>query len=111
VSKQPKAPKGCYWREGVLWGRIQAGGRDYRWSLRTDDPKVARDRRKIERDRVVASHHYGDHRRTLSEAVEAWGRFIKGPDREEDVDALPVVAGGPTATSRRGSTWTRSTRS
>jgi integrase/recombinase XerD len=76
VSKQPKAPKGCYWREGTLWGRIQAGGRDYRWSLRTDDPKVARDRRKIERDRVIASHHYGDHRRTLSEVVDAWGRFI-----------------------------------
>jgi integrase/recombinase XerD len=76
VSKQPKAPKGCYWREGVLWGRIQAGGRDYRWSLRTDDPKVASKRRQIERDRVVASHHFGDHRRTLSEATEAWGRFI-----------------------------------
>jgi integrase/recombinase XerD len=76
VSKQPKAPKGCYWREGTLWGRIQAGGRDYRWSLRTDDPKVARERRKIERDRVVASQRYGDHRRMLSEAVEAWGRFI-----------------------------------
>jgi len=76
VSKQPKAPKGCYWREGTLWGRIQAGGRDYRWSLRTDDPKVARNRRQIERDRVIASHHYGDHRRTLSEAVEAWGKFI-----------------------------------
>jgi integrase/recombinase XerD len=76
MSKQPKAPKGCYWREGVLWGRIQAGGRDYRWSLRTDDPKVASKRRQIERDRVVASHHFGDHRRTLSEATEAWGRFI-----------------------------------
>lgn len=76
MSKQPKAPKGCYWREGTLWGRIQAGGRDYRWSLRTDDPKVARDRRKIERDRVIASHHYGDHRRTLSEVVDAWARFV-----------------------------------
>src|SRR5581483_470916 len=76
VSKQPKAPKGCYWREGTLWGRIQAGGRDYRWSLRTDDPKTARERRKIERDRVIASSRYGDHRRTFSEAVEAWGRFI-----------------------------------
>ena len=76
MSKQPKAPKGCYWREGTLWGRIQAGGRDYRWSLRTDDPKTARERRKIERDRVIASSRYGDHRRTFSEAVEAWGRFI-----------------------------------
>jgi integrase/recombinase XerD len=76
VAKQPKAPKGCYWREGTLWGRLQTGGRDHRWSLRTDDPKVARQRRQIDRDRVIASHHYGDHRRTLSEAVEAWGKFI-----------------------------------
>ncbi|WP_036048686.1 site-specific integrase [Bradyrhizobium sp. Tv2a-2] len=76
MSKQPKAPKGCYWRDGVLWGRIQAGGRDYRWSLRTDDPKTATKRREVERDRVVAAQYYGDHRRTLSEATEAWGRFI-----------------------------------
>ena len=76
MAKRPKAPKGCYWRDGTLWGRIQTGGRDNRWSLRTDDPKVARQRRQIERERVIASHHYGDHRRTLSEAVEAWGKFV-----------------------------------
>ena len=57
-------------------GWIQAGGRDHRWSLRTDDPKVASKRRKTERDRIVAAHHYGDQRRTLSEAAEAWGRSI-----------------------------------
>ncbi|MGJ4954589.1 tyrosine-type recombinase/integrase [Bradyrhizobium sp. HKCCYLRH2015] len=76
MSKQPKAPKGCYWREDVLWGRIQTGGRDYRWSLRTDNPKVAAERRKIERARVVASQRYGDHRRTFADALEAWGRFV-----------------------------------
>jgi integrase/recombinase XerD len=76
VAKRPKAPKGCYWREGVLWGRIQAGGRDHRWTLRTDDPAVAKQRREIESKRLVASVHFGDHRRTLGEAVEAWCRFI-----------------------------------
>jgi integrase/recombinase XerD len=76
LSKRPKAPKGCYWREGVLWGRIQTGGQDIRWSLRTDDPKVAADRRKKERGRVVGAQRYGEHRRTFAEALEAWGADI-----------------------------------
>jgi integrase/recombinase XerD len=77
MPKQPKAPKGCYWRDGVLYGRIQVTrGQDIRWSLRTDNPKVAAERRKAERDRVVAAQHYGDQRRTFAEAMEAWGRFI-----------------------------------
>jgi integrase/recombinase XerD len=71
-----KAPTGCFWRGAMLWGRIQAGGQDIKWSLHTDDPKVAASRRKVERDRAIAAQRYGDHRRTFSEAMEAWGRFI-----------------------------------
>lgn len=74
--KNSKAPKGCFWRDGILYGRIQTGGQDIKWSLRTDDPKVAASRRKAERDRVVAAQRYGDQRRTFAEAMEAWGRFI-----------------------------------
>lgn len=76
MSKRPKAPRGCYWREGTLWGRIQTGGGDIRWSLRTDDPKIAAERRKKERGRVVGSQRFGEHRRTFAEALEAWGAFI-----------------------------------
>ena len=76
MSKRPKAPKGCYWRKDTLWGRIQAGGRDYRWTLRTNDPKIASKRRQTERDRIIAAHYFGDQRRTLSEATGAWGRSI-----------------------------------
>lgn len=73
-----KAPKGCYWRDGTLWGRIQTGGQDFRWSLRTDDPKIASERRKKERGRVVGAQRFGEHRRTLAEALEAWGADIEG---------------------------------
>lgn len=73
---QRKAPKGCFWRDGILYGRIQTGGTDLKWSLRTDDPKVAASRRQTERARVVAAQRYGDQRRTFAEAMEAWGRFI-----------------------------------
>jgi len=76
MPKQRKAPKGCYWRDGTFYARIQTGGQDIRWSLRTDDPKVAASRRKAERDRVIASQRFGDHRRTVSEAIDAWARFI-----------------------------------
>jgi integrase/recombinase XerD len=71
-----KAPKGCFWRDGVLYGRIQTGGGDVKWSLRTDDPAVARSRRKAERDRAIAAQRYGDQRRSFAEAMEAWSKFI-----------------------------------
>jgi integrase/recombinase XerD len=71
-----KAPAGCFWRDGVLYGRIQTGGQDIKWSLRTDDPKVAASRRKAEKARVVAAQRYGDQRRTFAEAMDAWGRHI-----------------------------------
>jgi integrase/recombinase XerD len=75
MSKRPqrKAPKGCYWRDGVIYGRIQTAAGDIRWSLRTDDPKIAARRRQAERNRVIASQRYGDQRRTFAEAMAAWG--------------------------------------
>lgn len=75
-KRRPKAPKGCFWRDGILYGRIQTGGGDVKWSLRTDDPQVAATRRSAERSRAVAIQRYGDHRRTFAEAMEAWGKFI-----------------------------------
>lgn len=75
---QRKAPKGCFWRRGTLYGRIQTGGGDIKWSLRTDDPKVAASRRQAERARAVAAQRYGDQRRTFAEAMEAWGKYIEG---------------------------------
>lgn len=75
--KPRKAPKGCYWRDGILYGRIQRGdGADIRWSLRTDDQTIAKRRRKAEFNRINAAQHYGEHRRTFAEAMEKWGVFI-----------------------------------
>lgn len=76
MSRRKTTPPGCFWRDGTLYGRIQTGGRDIKWSLRTDDPAIARSRRKAERDRAIAAQRYGDQRRTFSEAMEAWGKFI-----------------------------------
>ena len=71
-----KAPKGTFWRGPFLWGRIQAEGRDIRWSLRTDDPVVALARRKRERDRQIAISKFGDDRKTFADALEAWGTHV-----------------------------------
>jgi integrase/recombinase XerD len=75
VAKR-KAPKGCFWRKGVLYGRIQTSGGDIKWSLRTSDPAIAARRREAERTRAVATQRYGDQRRTFAEAVDGWARFI-----------------------------------
>src|SRR4051812_32768408 len=75
-KRRPKAPRGCFWRDGVLYGRIQTGGGDIKWSLRTDDPKVATARRAAERKRAVAIQRYGDQRITFTEAMEGWGAWI-----------------------------------
>lgn len=79
MPKRParKAPPGCFWRNGTLYGRIQTAGGDVKWSLRTDDPKIAASRRKSERDRAVAAQRFGDHRRTFTEAMDAWGRWVQ----------------------------------
>jgi hypothetical protein len=41
-----KAPSGCFWRGGMLYGRARIAGKLYRQSMETVDPMVARERRK-----------------------------------------------------------------
>lgn len=71
-----KPPKGCFWRGTTLWGRIQVGGKDHKWSLRTDDHETAKRRFKIERDRQISAYHFGDHRKLFAEVVASWGAWI-----------------------------------
>jgi integrase/recombinase XerD len=71
-----KAPPGCFWRGATLWGRIQAGGRDVRWSLQTDDPEIARARHRQERDRQIAIAKFGDDRKAFAVVMEAWSEHI-----------------------------------
>jgi integrase/recombinase XerD len=70
--RKRKAPPGCYWRGNTLWGRVKVRGEDIRWSLDTDDPEIAKARRKAGKDRAVADARHGDARRTFEEAFAAW---------------------------------------
>jgi hypothetical protein len=45
MSAPRKAPFGCYWRGNVLWASAKIRGQRYAWTLRTDDPAIAVERR------------------------------------------------------------------
>src|SRR5262245_51556183 len=73
-----KAPPGCYWREGVLWGRIQKTGGDIRWSLHTSDPALAV-RLRAERAKEISDeiHHGIEPKRTIDAVITEWVPHIK----------------------------------
>lgn len=71
MPRRRKAPAGCYWRGNTLWGRVKIRGRLVRWSLETDDPAIAKARRKAGKERAIADVH-GDASRTFEEVFTAW---------------------------------------
>ena len=72
VARRPKAPSGCYWRGDTLWGRVRKDHRDLRWSLETDDPKVAAERYKAGKSQLIAVRN-GDAKLAFHNVVEDWG--------------------------------------
>jgi len=72
-----KAPPGCYWRSGTLYGRTKIRGRDHRWSLHTTDPAIARKRYKVAREQLIGDAYHGDSPRTFLEAMEGWATWIE----------------------------------
>ncbi|QRE76520.1 site-specific integrase [Methylobacterium aquaticum] len=75
-ADRKKAPDGCYWRGSTLWARFTVGGKEYRFSLKTDDPDVARNRSAAEQAKIVAAHSYGEDRKLWTDAVTAWGQYM-----------------------------------
>jgi integrase/recombinase XerD len=74
--KHRKAPAGCFWRGDTLYGRTRIKGRLLVWSLRTSDPKVATDRRKVAKERMIADVFHGDTKRDFVEVLELWAVSI-----------------------------------
>lgn len=69
-AKRPEAPKGTFWVGETLYGRTRVAGRLYRWSLETNDPKIAAARRQESKDRIVATRHADA--QGFAAVVEAW---------------------------------------
>lgn len=74
-KRRPKAPPGTFWRGDTLYGRTRIKGRLIKWSLETDNPKLAAERRKNGKDRIIAVKH-GDATRSFAEVVEEWSGWI-----------------------------------
>ena len=72
-----KAPAGCYWRGATLWARTVVRGQEHRWSLKTDDPKLAQQRYKAGKVRLTARVH-GDERVLFVSAFGAWNKWAPG---------------------------------
>jgi integrase/recombinase XerD len=77
MPKRPKAPPGCFWRGDVLWGRTRIKGRLVRWSLHTDNPALAKQRRAAGKELAVADAYHGGAPRCYEDALEAWGEWAK----------------------------------
>jgi integrase/recombinase XerD len=76
-GKHPKAPAGCFWRRDTLYGRTRIKRRLFVWSLPTSDPKVATERRKIAKERMIADVFHGDTKRDFVEVLlELWAVSI-----------------------------------
>lgn len=76
MAERPKAPKYTYWRQGVLWARFTVNGHEYRGSLRTNEPKVARARVAKLREKEIGAAAFGEDRKTWEQACIEWGTHI-----------------------------------
>jgi integrase/recombinase XerD len=72
-----KAPPGCFWRGPVLWAKIKHEGREQRISLRTDDPRLARQRYAAEKTRIVNDTFGIEAKRTVEEVGIDWAKWIE----------------------------------
>lgn len=75
MPSRSRAPKGCYWRGDVLYGRAQVAGHIFRWSLETDDPGVAKKLRAEFKAQVISGKKAAL-RRTFIDVYTAWGEWI-----------------------------------
>lgn len=79
-----RAPAGCYWRGDTLWYRVIVRGQEIRGTLRTDDARIAAERRARIVEELTAKVHFGQQRMTWDTAA---GRFV------EEVAPQQIAAG------------------
>lgn len=70
--RRRKAPANTEWRGDILHGRIRIKGKLKRWSLRTGDVEVARERVAEDIERLKAAAFYGDHRVRYEDIAATW---------------------------------------
>jgi integrase/recombinase XerD len=88
-----KAPAGCYWRDNTLWAQVMVKGQRIQWSLDTDNPKLASQRRQAGKERALAELIHGDAVHTLDELIKAWGAHFKAQSSETTFTRYMVSLG------------------
>jgi integrase len=68
--------RNLYQRGAVWWGRVKVAGREYRGSLRTTDPREARDRLKAWRRKLERQAIGIEDAATFKEAVVRWAQEV-----------------------------------
>jgi len=71
-QRRRKAPPNTEWHGDILYGRKRINGKLRRWSLRTGDVEIGRERVKEEIARLTAQTYYGDDRVRWEDAVASW---------------------------------------
>lgn len=83
MATKRKAPKGCFWKDGLLWGVKMVNGINVRWPLETDNPKIAKERREQTVEGAVA--------RRLEKLGFAEPHETKPPGAKTYEDALELL--------------------
>ncbi|MFT4117508.1 tyrosine-type recombinase/integrase [Bradyrhizobium sp.] len=71
-GRRRKAPPNTEWHGDILYGRKRIKGKLKRWSLRTGDVEIGRERVKEDIARLMAQTYYGDDRVLWTDAVASW---------------------------------------
>lgn len=92
MAGKPKAPSGCFWKGNVIWGRYRpAGAKAIKWSLKTDNPAIARKRYEAEKTRLIERLAFGASNYTWDEAVEQWASDMESAVSSNAVSPKTVV--------------------
>ena len=71
-----KLPPHCYWRKDTIWGRVVIAAREYRRSLRTDDPREAARRIKAWQTKLERQQFGDIEAPGFKEAVLRWAKEV-----------------------------------
>lgn len=71
-GRRRKAPPNTEWHGEILYGRKRINGKLKRWSLRTGDVEIGRERVTEDIARLMAQTYYGDERVRWEDTVAAW---------------------------------------
>ncbi len=78
AKRKPKAPSGCFWKGDILYGQVQIKGEPFKKTLRTDDPRIAVERRQEWIKELDRDLYCPDGPRLIADVIAEWLVDITG---------------------------------